>query len=183
MSTQPGRIINARKPQRRNGGRMKLKLACAVVCFHLTALSALAQMGTQQEALRGMSSVWVSVQSADKTVITDDRLRVQVELRLRRAGITVKGCNADTICLPQLYVKVIPIRTSPDLTFCLIKVECNMGVAPIGEPNRRLWATVWLDENAIIALKNDYGPVTVGIDDLIDKFANDYLAANPKPRP
>jgi len=146
------------------------------------ALSSLSQMGKQQDALRGLSSLYVSVDSLDKTVVTDEQLRVQIELRLRRAGILVKQCATDTLCLPQIYVKVVPIPTGDRTMFCLIRMEGNIAVSPVGEPNRRLMATAWLTESSILALKNEYRPVTDEIDRMVDALANDYLAANPKPR-
>lgn len=95
----------------------------------------------------------------------------------------MNDCKVGTVCVPQVYVKLTAIAMSAQVTYCLIRIECNTFVALVGQPNRRILATVWLNENGIVALKNEYGPVTDEINHLIDEFANDYLAANPKSHP
>jgi len=153
------------------------KTASHILCFvgailftHCVALTAIAQMGTQKEGLRGVKSLSVSVQSLDRTVITDEHLQVQIELRLRQAGLSVSDCKVGTVCLPQVHVKLIAIAMSERVMYCLIRVEFNTLVAPIGQPTHRLLATVWLNEKGMVALKNDYGPVTDEINQLIDEF-------------
>ncbi len=161
---------------------MKLKLVCAMVSFHLMALNAFGQMGTQKEALRGLSGFSVAVQSLSKTVMTDDQLRLKVELRMRRAGITVNECKPGATCLPQLYVKLVSIGMAGefDVKYSLITVEFNNSVLSTTQPARRLIATVWLSDDSVLTLKNEYGPLGDKIDELIDGLANDYLAVNPK---
>jgi hypothetical protein len=164
---------------------MKLRLICAVVSFQLMALTAFAQMGTQKEGLRGLSGLSVTVKSLSKTVMTDDQLQVRVELRLRRSGITVNECKAGTICLPQLYVKLVAIGMGGefDVKYCLITIECNNFVVSTTQPSRRLIATVWFTEDSVLTLKDEYKPLGDKIDELIDGLANDYLAANPRSQP
>ena len=146
------------------------------------ALTAFAQgMGRQPDALKNMRSFSVNVVSLDRTVLTNEQLQTQVELRLRRAGLSVKDCTPKTGCvLPQVFVKlaVFQIKGKVDSMICLITIECNTAVASIGQPDRHFIATVWMNEDTIVAL--DDSTVRNRIDDLVDQFANDYLSVNPK---
>lgn len=160
---------------------MCLRIAAIALLVPFMALTAFAQMGRQPDALKNMRSVSVKVISLDRAVLSDAQLQTQVELRLRRAGVPVlKECDPKTVCVPQVLVKlaVFQMKGKVDLMTCVITIECNTIVAAVGQPDRRLMATVWTNENTIVALDNT--TIREYIDDLVDEFANDYLSVNPK---
>ena len=160
---------------------MCLRIAAVALLLPFMALTALAQgMGRQPDALKNMRSVSVKAISLDKAVMSDAQLQTQVELRLRRAGVPVKECEPKTVCVPEIFVKVAVfyVKAKGDLMMSIITIQCNTVVAAVGQPERRLLATVWMNENTIAAL--DSATIRDQIDQLVDEFANDYLSVNPK---
>ena len=159
---------------------MCLRIAAIALLVPFMALTAFAQgMGRQPDALKNMRSFSVKVVSLDRTVLTDEQLQTQVELRLRRAGLSVKDCAPKTVCVPEVFVKLAVFQKKGGVSMiCLITIECNTVVAAVGQPDRHFLATVWTNEDTIVALDNT--DIRDRIDDLVDQFANDYLSVNRK---
>ncbi len=155
-------------------------VAAFAVCMQCLAVTTVAQMGTQKDGLRRLAKLAVHI-SGDSSIMNDSQLRTQVELRLRRAGVPLNDeCKPASVCIPQIHVELRAVKMNDRITYFWITVQCNIVVAPVNEPERRLLATVWISEESGLALNNDTDPVREKITQLIDEFANDYFAANPK---
>lgn len=162
------------------------RIACfagIVLVMHSLGLATAAQMGTQKEGLKRLSPLAVYI-TGDSWLMSDSSLRTQVDLRLRRSGVPLNDeCKPTSICVPQIYVELRAVKMSERMTYFSITVQCNIAVSPVGEPERRLLATVWLDGDSGVTLNNETEIVREKVAQLIDGFANDYLAANPKSHP
>ncbi len=146
-----------------------------------------------RDSLRSATPVLVSVSysadaGSDKAMRplggTQDSIRNRVELRLRRASIPVAIPDdpaerpADTAIL-RVQAKVV---CTPTELVCgaffdvqlLQKSTLVRGQFPAG-----LFAT-WTLSNAVVAGRQRLPDVWLTLEEIIDKFANDWLAANPR---
>jgi hypothetical protein len=131
--------------------------------------------------LRGINALNVVVEGLNPDAIRDglaaDQLKTDVELHLRKAGITVSES-----ALPYLYVQVTLVRGTANQSqyaySCRISLE---------QP-------VTVKANEILVLASTWSRGTVGmvgsqrmsrvvrdeVADEVDEFANDFLSVNPK---
>lgn len=151
----------------------------------MAACSVVASGQTAQEVTRkplvGLKSFRVIIEDLDRDAISDgltlQQLRTDAELRLRKAGITVKDEGGDA---PYLYINLNAMKGEDGLYAYSIVVQVNRLVMVKCPPEDFFYAVVW-DKNAVGtvgALK--IRQVRDHINDVVDRFINDYLAANPK---
>ncbi len=106
--------------------------------------------------------------------LTEDRLRTRVELRLRSAGLTPVNPRF-SLELPHLYVNINVIGDA----FSIL-VEYRRQVDFItGNRQYRYLATTWRYGNAGTHGR-DAAYITNALDEVLDKFLNEYLKANQK---
>lgn len=154
-----------------------------VICLLLPGVSN--AFSHDQKALVGLKGVFVLVENirpeAERLGLTQDQIKTDVELRLRKAGLTVLTQKEayGVPGQPALYVNVnTAIR--PGSGHCAFGITVELCEKVIVERGFKTWGATW-DTSTV---------GTVGIDnirdlrglvgDLVDKFINDYLAANPK---
>jgi hypothetical protein len=142
-------------------------------------------------SLKGLAGINVFVDSLDTTAtqagVTEDALRVDTELRLRRAGVRLLALKEmqENMGYPFLHIGVNMVCL-PTAGLCAYSVQlklqqavkCRRDKAPIGG-----MATTW-DLDMIGTLAKDGANVSRGVrdalGDLVDHLLNDYLTANPK---
>src|SRR5215469_2672224 len=152
--------------------------------FQLTVRPGLTRGTDHPYGLRGVSSVWVLIESlsAEEANIglADDTVRTDVELRLRSAGLRV---------ISPEEAKKIAVK---DNTFLYVNVAVTSGgwaatvlaqfaqaayvlrnSLPIGT------AFTWTDVSTLSS--PSLGSVRSEIKDLVDKFLNEWLTQNPRP--
>lgn len=169
------------------------------VCVWLLLLLCLtANAQTKRDNLRGFQFTEVLIkvarsQSAGAEVgLSERQLQADVELRLRKAGLHVKA-EGEAISfeeltsneiLPTLYVSV-SIVGSDDLKG-VFAADVSVQLKRMGkfgkDYSQSIFAAVWSDGITSILGKDMLEPgIRRQIADLVDRFINDYLAANPKP--
>jgi hypothetical protein len=150
----------------------------------------MAQLPNQKNALRSLSSpnVEVEVQDASfqRSVLSESQVRTDVELKLRRAGIRLTD-RSDSY--PKIVVNV---RAAKDETLgrgiALYPFSINVELVSFinaemdaKKPPRLLFAIIWETDKVGMFGSSRLQEIRGLINDCVDEFINDYLAANPKP--
>ena len=144
------------------------------------------------ESLRGLTGVGVSVETfssevKDKLPFDKNQIRVDVELKLRMAGIKVLSDEerSNTPGMPFLYVRVY-IGETPDLLPDLppvfgynITVQLQQQVY-LARNSELLFGTTW--EKSVTGAVNikNVSITRDRIRNFLDQFIYDYLLVNPK---
>ena len=149
---------------------------------------------TGAESLHGLRGVQVLVEDlkpdARVAGLSKSKLQTQVELRLRRAGVPVLSEEESfkDARSPYLYINVATIADSNFSTYGYIVVlQLNQTVSLLIDAQGknievRAVATTWTAQGRYGSLRRSQLEATVrrALDQMVDKFANDYLASNPK---
>jgi hypothetical protein len=151
--------------------------------FLLTLCPVLTRGADDPYGLRGISSVWVLIESLGSEEanigLADDTVRTDVELRLRNAGLRVISSEeAKKIAVKDntfLYVNVAV--TSDGLTATVLAQFAQAAYLlrnslPIGT------AFTWTDVSTLSRPSLD--SVRSEIKDLVDKFLYEWLKQNPR---
>jgi hypothetical protein len=156
----------------------------ALLVLVLLLLPNVSQAGKrQQEALRGLKSLIVLVEEinpeAERLGLSRTQLKTDVELRLRKAGIKVltQEESINTPGQPFLYVN---ITTGIISGFCTFGIEVDLNEMVIIARGVKVVGSIW--DTSIIGRVgiNNIKQIRNSLADEVDKFINDYLAANSK---
>jgi len=159
-------------------------------CSLLTSQST-AQLddSTNTESLRGLKAVVVTVKGispeAERDGVTKDKLRTDVELKLRQAGIRVvafeewKKTKEDGIGWLDLTVGALK-NDSGTFYACDILLKLMQPVLLQRDPLKKTFATTWSTGSVgIYGMMNLQG-IRKEVGDKVDEFTNSYLSVNPK---
>jgi hypothetical protein len=167
---------------------MKTKLLTAVVALVAAILllpGVSYALTDEQKVLVGLKGVFVEggIDNPKGSGLTKDQIKTDVELQLRKAGIKVLT-NEERLTTPgQPYLSVLvsiieissrgyPIGYAYTITVQLYEaVTIVRGFEAVGS----IWSAGWMGYFG----KPDRH-IRNNISDMVDKFINDYLAANPK---
>ena len=143
----------------------------------------------KKETLRGIRGMCVSIENLSDNVkelgLTRDILRMDVELKLRLAGIKVLSIKEErlkSLDLPYLYLNINTVIQSSGVSFSYhVELALKQTVLLLTTKNTSTFAETWTksitgyagDNVLIDALRSN-------TKDLVDMFLNDYLAVNPK---
>jgi hypothetical protein len=166
--------------------KSKALTAMAVLVVRLLLLPGVSHALTdQQKALVGLKGVYVWVSGIKPEVerlgLTKDQIRIDVELKLRKAGVRVltKEERFETPGAPSLEVDFAN-ALSPDnpIVACSILVSLQEQVTL--DRDFRTYGAIWQVGFVRPILKKNIREIRGDVGDLVDEFVNDYLAANPK---
>ena len=139
----------------------------------------------KQRALRGLGGVEVLVETIDleagRLGLTEAQIQTDVELRLRKAGVRVltEKESQETPGEPYLYVMINAfVDQTPTSVGFSIRVELMEQVTLARGFKAR--AAIWRTGAAGTVGTGNIRKIRESVGDLVDKFINDYLAANPK---
>jgi hypothetical protein len=159
----------------------------------------------EQKVLVGLKGIEVVIEEispeAERLGLTRNQIQVDVELRLRKAGVRVltKEEILETPGMPWLYVN-LTIMFDKDFPIAAFSQQVELkeyvtldrpGTMPsaaediakkygIGIPGFRTRGVIW-DKSSTGTVGNKMiRALRETVDDEVDKFINDYLAANPK---
>ncbi len=132
------------------------------------------------ESLRGLRAISVVIEDLgpdeESLGLTKSRLQTQVELRLRRSGITVLE---DAI--PFLYININVKKVPTGLYAVATEVSLKQQVYLVRDSSIEITGVTWnvasvgtVGENRLARSILDH------VGKYVDEFANDYLAANPR---
>jgi predicted amidohydrolase len=128
-----------------------------------------------QKALVGLPGLSVSVAVDPRMLpfgLTEEQIKTDVELRLRKAGIKVVEGR-----WPLLAVSITTMIRSATIFYAI-----EMGLSEIATLDRGIRAsgTIWNTGYMGVTGTAKIREVRNAVGDQVDKFINDYLAANPK---
>jgi hypothetical protein len=138
-----------------------------------------------QEALVGLKGVYVSIEKmapqAESLGLTQDQIKTDVELRLRKAGVLVLTIEETGMVpgYPTFYVN-IGTTIAQNRSFVPYSVILKLIERVTLARGFKAFGAIW-DTGRVGAI--DLSHITQirgSVDDLVDIFINDYLAANPK---
>lgn len=161
---------------------MKVNAVVALIVFLLLPGISYA-LTDKQKALVGLKGVLVVVEDirpqAEPLDLTIDQIQTDVELRLRKAGLRVLTVleMLETPGRPYLYVNVNPIIWSG---ICACAIEVNLRETVMLARGLKTQGSIWDERSAGFVRKENIRQIRDRISDEVDKFINDYLAANPK---
>lgn len=161
--------------------RIKIKVKTVVMAFMVLLLLPVVShaLTEKQKALVGLKRVYVTAEVfktvGERLEITVAQIQTDVELRLRKAGVRVltkEECE-ETPGAPQLYAKLSGYITRGR---CVYGIEVELWeivtLARGVETPGVIWTAGYIGTGGK-SIRNIIG-------DTVDKFINDYLAANPK---
>lgn len=139
----------------------------------------------KQTALVGLKGVHVLVEEMDpqpeRMGLSKAQIQTDVELRLRKGGVMVltKEEMQETPGMPYLYLDVDTFFNSDiHLVAFSIRVELHESVT-LARGFKTVGA-IWETHSIGDVGKDNIREIRNSIGDKVDKFINDYLAANPK---
>lgn len=148
---------------------------------------AIAASPAEIDSLKGLDGVYILVEDLPKALTdlgaTREQLQASIELRLRTLGIKVLTRQEYLASLKSsyLYVQVNCLKVTDSPVYAInYNLQLMQGVKTIKTPETICIAATWSKSKimifGVLTLLNDRQSLL----DLIDIFANDYLAANPK---
>lgn len=170
---------------------MKAKRCCilAVVAAVVCAGGLLARVVTKpKDVLAGLQGMYVVVEDLDldakEAGLTEEKIRADVELKLRLAGIKVLSVEEGLATKSKafLYVDVTTVKEKLHQVYAgSVEVSLWERVYLARDPNTITLAATW-DKIGIGLGSSDIArrKIRESVKDLVDEFINDYLAANPK---
>jgi hypothetical protein len=152
------------------------------VALARTAMFSSAETQNAIESLHGIDRITVLVEKLDgdsiNSGVTEDSLRTQVELELRRTGIKVAAIDGT----PVYYLRLTTVVSSSGLRCYSLETSMLQNVTLVRNPsvvviNASTWS---LQFTGLASLSIYPGEVRKNLSVLLDKFLNDYLSVNPK---
>ena len=166
----------------------------SVLAMCLVAICVASTLTESQLSLEGIDALYVSVVFSNKLIntgLSESQVQTDVELKLRRNGFKVLSLQdfKESPFTPLFTVDIASIRITPNNTNQTFGFSSSIGVS-LYERVR-----IFRNEKAVMAATWSVGHMFVNnsqghpqyarevVSDLVDKFLNDYLAANPKEQP
>jgi len=140
-----------------------------------------------REILAGLQGVAVVVEvfrpEVEKYGFSQQQYQTDVELRLRQYGVKVLSLFELTKAVgsPRLYINVNPyIDEKVGFAAVSVLLELTEYVSLERNPTIMTSAVTWREGMLLTRELNRLNEVRDSVEDLVDQFINDYLAANPK---
>ena len=132
------------------------------------------------ESLRGLPGVEVIVEDIKADATTDglsrEAVQTAVELILRSNGIKVLAMPT----APYLYVNISTMKEQGVYLFCT-HLALKQIVRLLPERNKEVFAATWsAGELGSVGKNKLHQVVSVSLEPLVKRFANDFLTANPR---
>lgn len=142
----------------------------------------------ERASLVGLPGVRVTVEELDeqwtKNGISEDALTTDAELRLRRSGVPVIASGDRRRSLPYLYINV-HLLDSQDVASGVVVYSITVELHQYARSqvtHQEVDAATWQRGALGTIGVNNLRQVRDNVGDYVDRFINDYLAANPPPR-
>jgi biotin operon repressor len=156
------------------------------VLLNITSFSLAGQYSIQQESLRDLKGVYISVESLapeiQKDGLTEDRIRKDVELMLREAGIKILSKKEwfDAEGSPYLYVNayILKLRDTREYIYS-VNISFKQTVYPARKPVEITGAATWTI-GGIIGITPDLDKIRASVKTQVEEFIKAYLSVNPK---
>ena len=140
----------------------------------------------QKESLRDLNGIYVSVEKLTHEIykdgLTKDRIRRDVELMLRTAGIKILSKEEwfDAEGNPSLYVNANVLKLSATKEYVYsVNISLKQTVYPIRKPMEITGAATW-SVGGIVGITPDLGKIRASVKEQVNEFIKAYLSVNPK---
>lgn len=143
----------------------------------------------ERDSLSGVRTVCVLVESfsqKDREFGFDERdIKTTVELRLRQSGIKVDNKVSCASAIPHLYINIqsLPVETIAG-RFIVLALNIDVSfrqAATLDIGNKRMFVNTWGKAYLMLAdINSIHNRSRNGLNIMLDRFLNDYLAANQK---
>lgn len=137
------------------------------------------------KVLVGLKGVYVLIEpinpQAERLGLTKDQIKADVELRLLKAGVRVlteEEQNA-TPGKPSLYVN-INTHIEKNLPIIPLSIRIDLNEVVTLDTGLKTVGTIWHTGSVGVVGKKSIRKIREAVNQDIDRFINDYLAANPK---
>lgn len=156
--------------------------------FLMAMLSGMAGQGNdaERDTMKGLAGVGILVADLPEGLVqaglTAEMVRADIETQLKKAGIRVYTDEErkKAIGRPTLLVAVDwAVWKNKGLFAASIDLELCQEVVVMSN-RQRVWNTTWSTGAMYGGPLAEMEPVRARIRELVDEFAKDYLAANPK---
>ncbi len=169
-----------------------------IVVLSFLALTAVNTFGQTEDvreraSLRGLAGVYVVFTDLEDDIkkdgLTEQQLRTDVELRLRRAGIRVLTLDEvrESSAKPTLVISVETVKSDPlskllegSVYAFSLSIQLRQIATLKRMPTNEFLVTTWSDNAFGFATVKTLKVIRDGLGDYVDKFANDFLTVNPK---
>ncbi len=175
---------------------MKPRLLIVPLLVLFLTTFAQAQTEMERQTLKGLTNFLVLIESpeqteAQKSGLSQEQIRTQVELRLRNAHIPVtnyddwmKDKNPPRLPLISVTLHLFQHDKLPEMYAFSLRVELRQEVylkaIPLRDQSGSItYATTWSTSMTGMVGSSNLSSIRSDILDRVDKFINDYLAANP----
>jgi hypothetical protein len=138
-------------------------------------------------ALAGLKGVYVLVEvlnpQAEHLGLTKDQIRTDIELRLLKAGVRVLTEEEQRVTpgKPSLYVN-INTHIENDLPVIPLSIRIDLNEVVTLATGIKTMGTIWHTGSVGVVGKKSIRKIREAVNQDIDRFINDYLAANRKLR-
>ena len=161
-------------------------LIVVLALLNMTSFSFAGDYSIQTESLRDLKGVYVSVESPtpeiQKDGLTEDRIKKDVELMLRMAGIKILSKEEwfDAEGSPSLYVNanVLKLLETREYVYS-VNISFKQSVYPVREPMEISGAATW-SAGGIVGITPDLDKIRASVKEQVDEFIKAYLSVNPK---
>ena len=166
------------------GGLMRYGVMMTVMILAYVNL-AMAQVSPpiQRESLRYLPGVTLAIEEIEAAAkadgLSEEAVHNAVERTLQSSGIPIltQAEGSETPSKPFLYVRVATYRNESGSYAYAVTVALKQLVALAHRPQRKMSASTW-EQGLIGAGSRNIRPVTKTVEDLVKRFADDFLAVN-----
>ncbi len=156
-----------------------------LVLLNITSFSLAGQYSIQCESMRDLKGIYVSIERLTSEIrndgLTENVIRKDVELMLRKAGIKVFSKNEwfDVEGSPCLYVNanVLKLLATREYIYS-VNISLKQTVYPIRKPIEISGAATW-SIGGIIGITHDLKKIRASVKEQVEEFIKAYLGVNP----
>jgi hypothetical protein len=159
---------------------MKTLAAFSLLLALLLVVSPLAAQEAPKPSLKGLAAVKLNISISNSLVeagVNGARLRSQVELQMRRAGLQVDPSLSE----PNLYLEITGVRGPGTSNYaCFVSLSLSEAVK-MTRNDETITACIWGPDMYVLYLPSNLESSlfqTTG--DRVDQLLNDWLRVNPR---
>jgi hypothetical protein len=121
----------------------------------------------------------------EQTEITKSQIQTDVELRLRKAGLIVDATSVSALRVLLMIHKTPVLSAVPNdpvvVNFSIVlNIRLVQRLQLLRNPALLVNAGTWESMNLSVIRQGQLKEVRDDVNDMVDRFINDYLAANPR---
>ena len=159
---------------------LRITISLFLICLPISSR----QLDGNQIALRGLRGVVPVVVIEDGSplprMIPEATLKTEVELRLRREGLNIGSTSQfkEVPKPPMLMISLVGLESNDSILFA-VTIQLYE-VATVQRTGSQQGVCTWDDSQMGIIRGDSTQPLREALRNVLDRFINDWLAANPR---